>query len=190
MLRYAFKEWAVICQALADGQQAIILRKGGIAESTGNFEVKHNQFWLFPTYVHQQRTGLQPKAMSLLHEVESHRPPAGMVRLTHFAHLGGIYRVRDLTRALLLGHLHLWSQETVKARFAYRGPGLYVLPVRVYRAAKAFELPLTPEYEGCRSWVQLDQELPTEGAQPVLSDADFHDVHRSLDLLLNPTTLV
>ena len=31
MLKHAFKEWAVICQALATGRQALVLRKGGVA---------------------------------------------------------------------------------------------------------------------------------------------------------------
>jgi len=189
MLRFAFKEWAVICRALAEGQQALILRKGGIAETTGSFAIEHTRFWLFPTYVHQQRAGIQPKAVSLLEEVERNKPPEGIVRLSHFAEIGGIYRVRDLTRALLLAHLHLWSEETVRARFAYRGPGLHVIPVRVYRVAKEFELPMTSYYQGCKSWVELEKELPTEGAQPILSDDDFRDVQRSLDLLLNPTAL-
>jgi hypothetical protein len=189
MLRHAFKEWAVICRALAEGRQGLILRKGGIAETAGLFEIEQTRFWLFPTYVHQQRDGIHPTALPLLEEVERQKPPEGMVRLSHFAEIGGIYRVRDLTLALLLGHLHLWSDETVRARFAYRGPGLYVLPVRVYQAANAVELPMTPYYQGCKSWVELEKELPTEGARPVLSDADFHDVQRSLDLLLNPTAL-
>jgi hypothetical protein len=189
MLRHAFKEWAVICRALAEGQQAIILRKGGIAETAGDFAVEHTRFWLFPTYVHQQRAGIQPEAVPLLEQVEAERPPAGVVRLTHFAEVGGVYRVRDLTRVLILAHLHLWSEETVRSRFAYRHPGLYVLPVRIYRAASAVELPLTSYYEGCRSWVELERELPTEGAQPVLSDKDFRDVQRNLDFLLNPTAL-
>ena len=54
--------------------------------------------------------------------------------------------------------------------FAYRTPGLYVLPVRVYRAAEVFELADTPYYAGCRSWVELERALPTTGAAPVLTD--------------------
>jgi len=189
MLRHAFKEWAVICRALALGRQALLLRKGGIAERGGHFEIEHTRFWLFPTYVHQQRKGIQSQALPLLEEVEENKPPEGKVRLSHYAEIGGIYHVRDLTLALILAHLHLWSEETVRSRFAYRGPGLYVLPVRVYQAAKEVELPLTPYYQGCRSWVELEKELPTEGAKPVLSDSDFRDVQRSLDLLLNPTAL-
>jgi hypothetical protein len=189
MLRHAFKEWAVICQALADGRQGVILRKGGIAEAGGDFVVEHTRFWLFPTYVHQQRAGIVPEAFPLLDRVLAERPPQGVVRLTHFAEVGGVYRVRDLTRALILAHLHIWSEETVRARFAYRQPGLFVIPVRVYSAAEPVELPMTPYYEGCRSWVELEKELATEGAQPVLTESAFDDVHRNLDLLLNPTAL-
>ena len=189
MLQHALKEWAVICRALAEGRQALLLRKGGIAEPGGAFGVEHSRFWLFPTYVHQQRAGIRPEAVPLLEQVEAERPPAGVVRLTHFAEAGGVYRLRDLTLALMLAHLHLWSKETVRSRFAYRQPGLFVVPVRVYQAATAFDLPLTKAYEGCRSWVELEQGLPTDGARPVLTDADFRDVQRSLDLLLNPTAL-
>src|SRR5262249_13368626 len=64
--------------------------------------------------------------------------------------------------------------------------GLFVLPVRVYRAAEAFELPDTPEYQGCRSWVDQGRALPTEG-EPVLDDAAFADLRHSLALLLTPT---
>src|ERR1700722_13719814 len=35
--RFAFKEWAVTCQALAAGRQSLLLRKGGIHERDGRF---------------------------------------------------------------------------------------------------------------------------------------------------------
>lgn len=189
MLRYAFKEWAVICKALAEGRQSLILRKGGIAETDGDFRVEHKRFWLFPTYTHQQREGIRPEAVPLLEQVEAEQPLEGVVRLSHFAEVTGIYHVHELVPALLLAHLHLWSDATVEARFAYRRPGLFVLPVRVYRAAEAFELPDTPDYQGCRSWVDLGRDLPTAGATPVLEDAAFADLQHSLALLLTPTAL-
>jgi hypothetical protein len=189
MLQYAFKEWAVICRALTEGRQSLILRKGGIAETTGDFAVEHTRFWLFPTYVHQQRQGIKAAAVPLLEQVEAERPPTGVVRLTHFAEVAGAYRVRNLTLALMLDHMHLWSEETVRSRFNYRHAGIFVLPVRVFQAAHEWDLPVTSSYEGCKSWVDLGRELPTEGARPVLGDKDFRDVLRSLDLLLNPTAL-
>src|SRR5947209_17814194 len=120
MLKDAFKEWAVICKALAEGKQAIILRKGGIAESGGAFRVEHTRFWLFPTYAHQQRAGITPEAVPLLEQVEAERPdrtggvsPPSMVRLSHFAEVHGVYHVQDPVGALRLAGLHCWSQETV-----------------------------------------------------------------------------
>ena len=186
-LRHAFKEWAVICRALAEGRQAIILRKGGIAEAGGAFRVEHARFWLFPTYAHQQRGGVTAEAAPLLEQAEAERPPAGVVRLSHFVEVPGVYHVQDPVGALRLAGLHCWSQETVQARFLYRTPGLFVLPARVYRAPQVYEVPDTAEYAGCRSWVELDQGLPTDGATPVLDDEAFGAVLRTLDRLLEPT---
>ena len=88
-----------------------------------------------------------------------------------------------------------WSQSfedqlepgLVRQRFAYKHPGLYVFPARVYRMPRSFDLIETPAYAGCKSWVELEQDVPTDGAVPVLDDAAFQDVLRKLDLLLNPT---
>jgi hypothetical protein len=186
-LRHAFKEWAVICQALAEGRQALILRKGGIAETEGEFRLEHTRFWLYPTFVHQQRNGIKEEALPLLEQAEADRPPSGTVRLTHFAEVAGVYHVHDLASALKLDALHLLSPQTVAQRFAYRTPGLYALPVRVSKAAGEFALPETAEYAGCRSWVELERVLPTEGATPILSDASFREVLRELDRRLEPT---
>ena|SRR6266849_2805522 len=189
MLKYAFKEWAVICKALAEGRQALILRKGGLAETSDEFQLEHTRFWLFPTYVHQQSTGIKPEALPLLHQAEVERPPAGIVRLSHFAEVAGVYHLHDIVGALLLDPLHLWSQDTVQARFTYRQPGLYVLPVRVYRVPEVFKLPDTAYYAGCRSWVELERELPTEGGTPVLDDETFARLIRRIEDRLNPTAL-
>jgi hypothetical protein len=189
MLQTAFKEWAVICAALAQGKQALILRKGGIAEDGGAFRLEEPRFWLLPTYTHQQQTGVRPEAAALLSEVEVTQPPPGIIRLSHWAAVTGIYHLHAELPALLIGHLHLWSDETVRKRFAYRSPGLYVLTVRVYQAAQPTELVDTPAYHGCKSWVHLERALPTEGSTPVLSDERYENVLRQLDLLLNPTAL-
>jgi hypothetical protein len=187
MLQHAFKEWAVICQALAQGKQALILRKGGIAETSSDFRLEHNRFWLFPTYTHQQEQGIRQDARPLLEKVLAEKPLAGKVRLTHFAEVTGVYHVHELLPAMMIAHLHFWSDETVEKRFAYRTPGLYVFSVRVFQVPQVHEIDDTPRYQGCKSWVDLDHPLPTDGATPVLSDKDYHDVQISLDLLLTPT---
>jgi hypothetical protein len=165
----------------------VLLRKGGIEEPTGTFRVEHPRFWLYPTYVHQQRAGIKPEAAPLLDRAEADRPPAGTVRLSHFAEVAAVCQAHDRAAALAVDPLHLWSAATIEGRFAYRRPGLNVLAVRVYRAADVTELNEKPEYAGCRSWVDLGKELPTDGATPVLTDSAFRDVLRALDALFQPT---
>jgi hypothetical protein len=184
MLQHAFKEWAVICEALGQGKQTIILRKGGIAEE---FAVEETRFWLYPTYVHQQNDGIQDEAKPLLEQVLANHPPAGKVRLHYWAELTGAYQIRDELPALLLSHLHFWSEEAVRKRFNYRTPGLFALVVRVHRLPKPHEIDELPAYEGCRSWVTLERELSTAGSTPVLDDDSFHIVQKQLDMLLSPT---
>jgi hypothetical protein len=187
-LGIAFKEWAVICRALAEGRQAIILRKGGITEPGGAFRPEHTRFWLYPTYVHQQQGGIIDEWRPLLEQAQAERPPQGVVRFTHFVEVPGVYHVADLAKAFRLASLHGWTQDTVQARFNYRTPGLYVLPARVYRSAQAFEVPELAHYAGCKSWVELDHPLPAEG-EPVLAEEAFDAVLNALDRLLEPTAL-
>jgi hypothetical protein len=183
-LQQALKEWAVICRALAEGRQALLLRKGGIAERGGQFEVEHRRFWLLPTYVHQQKDGIVPEAVPLLEQAEAERPPQGIVRLTHFAEAVESYHVHDLTAVEKLVDLHIWSPPTVRARFDYRQPGLFVVLVRVYRLPQTFELPDTAAYAGCRSWIELDRALPVNEATPVLEAEAFAAALRAVDHLL------
>ena len=63
----AFKEWAVTVRALAEGEQLITLRKGGIREENKHFEIEHDRFFLYPTFDHQQGQFVR----------ESHRPELG-----------------------------------------------------------------------------------------------------------------
>src|SRR5262249_51219216 len=150
MIQHAFKEWAVICKALAAGRQALILRKGGIAEEGGIFKPDHSRFWLYPTFVHQQTSGIKPDGGPLLQEAEADRPAPGLVRLSHFAEVSGVFFLRRIEDALAIDKFHLWSGETVRQRFAYRSPGLFVLATRIYRVPQALTVPSKPEYDGCK----------------------------------------
>jgi hypothetical protein len=182
-LGIAFKEWAVICKALAEGQQAVILRKGGIAEAGGTFRAEHPRFWLYPTFVHQQEAGVVETARPLLEAASADRPAVGMLRLTHFAEVRRIYHLDDLDKALSLSPYHLWSRETVEARFRYREPGLYVLAVRIY-AAVPHVIPEMAEYAGCKSWVALGRDLDTARASAVLDEERAEALVGELDRLL------
>jgi hypothetical protein len=186
MLKIAFKEWAVICRALADGKQALILRKGGIAEAGGEFHPEHNRFWLYPTYLHEHKAGLKPAAAQLFDRVAAERPPARNVRFTHFAEVAGVYSVRRWELLPAINAMHLWSESMVRAKFDYRRPQLFVLPVRIFSIPRPIDQAETEAYAGCRTWVELEHELPTAGAAPVLDDRTFGGFLDDLDRRLNP----
>ena len=169
----AFKEWAVVCAALAEGRQSLVLRKGGIDEGAEGFRVAHAEFWLLPTQFHQDPTGVVEAARPLLERVRHEVPPAGKLRLAHYAVVHRVDRISNFAQAEALTGLHIWSAETVRQRFDYRVPGLFALTVRVYQSATPWEIDDLPAYAGCRSWVPLDATLSTEGLAPVLDEAVF-----------------
>src|SRR3954464_1198367 len=63
----AFKEWAVTVRALAEGEQLVTLRKGGIRETGKHFKLEHDRFFLYPTFDHQRNDLVR----------ESHQPELG-----------------------------------------------------------------------------------------------------------------
>ena len=165
MLQVAFKEWAVVCHAVAEGRQRVILRKGGISEVGGVFRPEYDRFWLYPTYFHEpQYRGVKPECAALLEAAEATRPPAGELHLTHWAEVTGVEYVTDLDALLRLADRHVLSEETVRQRFAYRTPGLYVLSVTAYRPVDPYVVAEKPEYAGCKTWVTLDAPLDTDGS--------------------------
>src|SRR5262249_22279742 len=117
MLNIAFKEWALICRALAEGRQALILRKGGVAEGGGAFRPEHDRFWLNPTFVHALRPAVKPAVRTLFDRVLAERPSAGKVRLTHFAEVRAVYCARRWQLVASLDNLHFWTEETVRTKF-------------------------------------------------------------------------
>ena len=45
--------------------------------------------------------------------------------------------------------------------------------VRVYRLQQPQALPILDDFAGCKSWVDLQQEVPLGYMAPVLSDDDY-----------------
>lgn len=171
----AFKEWAVVCEALARGEQTIILRKGGIHEGRAGFRVAHPQFWFLPTNFHAEAGAIIPSAHGLLHDVAQQSTPGGFL-VRHFA---VVEQVRELSReedALALAGLHIWSEATVRQRFHYKQPGLYCLAVRVWTMPAPVQVNDTPEIAGCRSWVELPEPIVASELSPAVDDATFQQM--------------
>jgi hypothetical protein len=153
--RFAFKEWAAICRALASGRQDVILRKGGIVEPGGAFRPEHAEFLLLPTFVHQAPESLVPAARDLLADIDADRPPEGTVVLRHGARVREALRIRSLADLTAFRPRHVWSDAVVAERFHRWQDELHVLVVEVAPLPAPLTLPWHDAYGGCKSWVEL-----------------------------------
>lgn len=167
----AFKEWALVCDALGQGTQSIIIRKGGIAEGRDGFRFKHDAFFLFPTLFHEQVARTILPAETALPPVNPDEVTISLYATAEWSEL-----ITDWDKVTRLAPFHIWKEEIVKERFHYNEPeepaGLHVALLRVYRLNEPWTFPNAPRYGGCRSWLNLP-ELP-EGTSwsPVLTDAE------------------
>lgn len=170
----ALKEWAAIEQVLAAGQSALLLRKGGLWERREGFEMEHRAFWVFPTLFHQNPLELRPDLAWALESAQAAHPDGDRVRIEHYAEVTDAFRVQSLEALENLAAHHALTGDTIAARFRYRNrPYLHALLLRVYRMPTPYIVPNTLGYEGCVSWVELDDALSTVGAVPVLDDTGF-----------------
>ncbi|MGD0137653.1 MAG: DUF1802 family protein [Tepidisphaeraceae bacterium] len=170
-LRVALKEWAVVCAALGSGRQIILLRKGGIYESAGEFEIEHRRFLLFPTYLHQNAAMLKDDEKSHL-TVMTAEPQK--IEISLAAEITDIIPMSDRATMDALNDEHIWSAGLIDMRFNYRPENpLYLLLVRAYRLARPTTIDNAPAYAGCKSWVPLDCVIATKDAVPALDDAEY-----------------
>jgi hypothetical protein len=168
----ALKEWAVTEEALATGQIALLIRKGGIHERRGGFGVEHSEFWIFPTGWHQNAADLAEPLHPLMDRLAP--PPAGTVPFRVYAVVDDLFRITSTDVLDALEGMHPLAPPAAHYRFHYAGkPFVYALIVRAYRLPQPVPRPDTLRYEGCVSWVELDEPLSTTGLRPVLSDQDF-----------------
>jgi hypothetical protein len=170
-LNVALKEWASVCSALEEGRQMILLRKGGILEAIGGFELEHPQFFLFPTYLHQNAQMLKEHERNRL--VTMSEEPAQIV-LCSAASVTDIIRLKDRRQMDALDREHIWTPPLIDMRFNYRPQNpLYLLLLRVYRLPRPITIDNTPEYAGCKSWVPLTETLDSSGAVAAMDENHF-----------------
>jgi hypothetical protein len=181
----AFKEWAAVCEALAAGRQTIILRKGGLQDDIqGARMAAHQGFWLYPTNFHQDAASLSSDASTYIARAGAAQPPAGQVALRLFAELRALNQLTSEENALRLRDFHIWSDATVRQRFHYRQPILFLLAVRVYALKEPILISESSEMAGCKSWLTLPESLPTAGLIPVLTEQEsFHQFQAAMAAL-------
>jgi hypothetical protein len=180
---FAFKEWALVCEALGAGHQSLLLRKGGIAEGRKGFGFEHHEFFLFPTWFHGQLEKIRsPHLPALLVETPE------TLTLEYLAVVEWSGFISDRQKIGALERLHVLHDSVIEERFSYNAQkaseGLHLAFVRTYRIDPLIQLPMEKRFGGCRSWIELPAITPGT-LVPVLSDEEHAEraafLHRVLE---------
>ncbi len=165
MQSIGFKEWALVCDALGSGRQSVIIRKGGIAEGRDGFAFRHREFYLFPTFFHEQveRVRLDRPALP--------EPPGDeVVEIRYFARVEEARLMTRWEEVRALAPLHILAESVVRERFEYaETPGVHVAFVEVFRLDPVWRFPDAKAYGGCRSWVPLPEPPGEIQLQPLIA---------------------
>ena len=172
----ALKEWAVAVGALATGKQIMILRKGGIHRDDKEFRVVHPEFLMFPTYEHQREELLKGEYHEDLNATLQEDDVAGLVTLSYWSAVTDTFELRGEDALEQLSPYHIWTSDYAAKRLHWRPKhALTVMLLRVYELQQPQALPILDEYDGCKSWVDLGQEVPLGYLGPVLSDDAYEE---------------
>jgi hypothetical protein len=150
----ALKEWSAVVHALLDGRQRVLLRKGGIGEK--RFEVAAPEFVLFPTVAHSHAERVRPEFRDLLTAGAADSADDRVV-VRAAAKVVAKLQVNRPDNIAAIEDLHIWTTESVcEDRLDFRPKHrLAVLVVQAIPLVEPVELPRTPDYVGCTSWVEL-----------------------------------
>jgi hypothetical protein len=170
----ALKEWAVTVQALAQGQQILVLRKGGIHESGKDFRVIHPEFLLYPTYEHQRKELLKEVHQDSLRNVLEEPGQEGRIKFSYWTKVEETIEVSQQEKVDDLSPHYIWTPAYAQSRLRWKPMlPLSVMLLRVHRLEQPVSVPFLPEYRGCTSWVEVLDPVPLGRMEPVLTDQEF-----------------
>lgn len=211
----ALKEWAIVCKALEEGKQMLLLRKGGIMEYRKGFEVKHNEFLLYPTFEHQSvesiKVEYKEKLKEILEEQNKYYNNNNRKKIdkdnknfniaTHniIKLLAKVEDVIEISDKLILSELrdyHIWSDEYVTMRMNYNpSKPMSVLLLRIYKLRKPLIVDINDKWAGCKSWIDIETDKEFQNSHKLkMQNADY-DTFESIDTnnvetLKNEKTLI
>ena len=172
-LSHALKEWAIAIEALEAGKTIVLLRKGGIRETSKNFQIKHTPIWLYPTYEHQKPHLLKPEYADRVTVVESGWHPE-TVRIGSLADITQVLAVQTPEQLRLLQPYHIWNEQMAIERLKWKPhQPLYILLLRVYRLWQPMAIPYHQSYGGCRSWLDLREPIVLDRLEAVLDEDTY-----------------
>ncbi len=169
----SLKEWATVITALENGDQTVLLRKGGILETASGFKVEDKKFLLFPTYEHQDNTSLKSQFFRYLADAREQKPREGINRITSYAEVLAEHDVSSMKKIEELSDFHVWSDSYMVERMNWMPQKpMTAIFLKTYKISP-IEIPVLPEYHGCKSWIELNVNV--EAGSAVLSEAELQE---------------
>jgi hypothetical protein len=170
---HALKEWAVTVEALAAGDQVLIVRKGGIGEK--RFELPHPRFYLFPTYAHQRPELVKPAGRARFGGPLAQRDEPERLPLPAYAELHSAHPIADAEALAAIDGLHILAPSYAEERLRWRRKHpLWAAVLRVWSLPAPPVLEGASAYGGCVSWVELPEAIGAPSKRvPALDDAAF-----------------
>ncbi|BDX33027.1 hypothetical protein TUM20985_35740 [Mycobacterium antarcticum] len=155
-------------QAMLDGRQTVLLRKGGIHEK--RFDLTAGEFVFFPTVAHGHAERVRPEHRDLLAAaaLDSTQDQIVVRAGAKVIAAVAVMRPEGLDD---LADTHIWTAASVQAdRLDFRPKHrLTVLVVQARPLIEPVRLRRETSYAGCKSWVDLP--VSTDWAGPVHDDA-------------------
>ena len=183
----ALKEWAVTVEAMAKGDQVLLLRKGGIHEDGKDFRVIHREFLFYPTYLHQKEDLLQPAYQPALRKLLEQPQDNDRITFSYWARAEELLEISEQEKVDNLEPHHIWTTTYAQSKLHWKPMlPMSVLLLRIYKLEQPVTVPYLPEYGGCTSWVEVLSDVNLGRMEPVLNDAEFQrccdDIKGSLGL--------
>jgi len=166
-LTTALKEWSVAIDALANGETILLLRKGGIKENSGKFSAAAEKVVLLPTFEHQKPELLKPQYKSAVAPVEKGWHP-DTITLKAWAQITDIFLTDEADKVAALTPFHIWQANLAQERLKWKPKQpLYVMALRAYRFPEPVVMPWYEAYGGCKSWVEMGEEIEAKGREAI-----------------------
>ena len=188
----ALKEWAVTIEAMAKGDQVLLLRKGGIHEGGKDFRVIHREFLFYPTYLHQKEDLIQAAHQSTLQKMLEQPHDFNNVTFSYWAKAEEVLEISEQEKVNDLEPYYIWTPSYAQSKLHWKPMlPLSVLLLRVYKLEIPVDVPYIPEYGGCTSWVEVLSDINLGKMEPVLGDTEFQsrvdDIKGSLGFAVTTT---
>lgn len=179
----ALKEWATVITALENGDQTVLLRKGGILETASGFKVEDKKFVLFPTYEHQDNASLKSQFYRYLADVREQKPREGTNKITSYSEVLAQADISSIQKIEELSDFHIWSDSYMVERMNWlpQKP-MTAIFLKVYKIPP-IEIPVLQEYEGCKSWIDIN--VNPEVGKSVLNETDLQQRLSQFGRILN-----